>query len=464
MGSRLIAVRPRTILDARSDTLITHRAKAEAHDITAKVRLTAAAVASGIESSAVGAGASPVSLSSGRCLMTGPLAGLRVLDLTRHLAGPYCAMLLGDLGAEVIKVERPGAGDETRQWGPPFVARESAYYLCANRNKKSLTLNLKSHRGVAIARELARLSDVLIENFGAGGADTLGLGYEVLNGLNPRLVYCSISGFGQTGPDKHLGGYDLLIQARGGLMSITGERDRDPIKVGVAIADVLTGLFAANAIQAALLEREHSDQGQYLDIALLDSQIAALANIGSNYLCSGAVPQRWGNAHPSIVPYQAFRAADGHFVIAIGNDGQWERFCAAAAVPEWSRDPRFATNPQRVAHRDELVRLLGNLLKKKTVAEWVQLCEGANVPAGPVNTLDKVFADPQALARDMLIEMPHPTAETVRLAGTPLKLSRTPAVMRRAPPLLGEHTDEILAEALELGDDEIAELRREGVI
>jgi len=394
--------------------------------------------------------------------MTGALDGIRVLDLSRHLAGPYCAMMLGDLGAEVLKVERPGVGDETRQWGPPFVGGESAYYLCCNRNKKGLTLDLKRERGAALARELARRSDVLIENFRVGGLDELGLGYEGLRAINPRLVHCSISGFGHTGPDRDLGGYDFMIQGRGGLMSITGERD--PLKVGVAVVDVATALFACNAVLAALFARERTGVGQRLDLALLDSAIALLANVGSNYLCSGQVPERWGNAHASIVPYQAFRASDGHLLLAVGNDGQWRRFCAAVGVSPWAEDPRFATNPSRVAHRETLVPLLEELLLRRTVADWLRLCADADVPAGPVNTLDKVFSDPQALARGMLVEMPHPAAGAVRLAGTPLHLSATPAQMRLPPPLLGEHTDEILTRLLGLGARDVAALRQDGVV
>ena len=394
--------------------------------------------------------------------MTGALDGIRVLDLSRHLAGPYCAMMLGDLGAEVLKVERPGVGDETRQWGPPFVGGESAYYLCCNRNKKGLTLDLKHGRGAALARELARRSDVLIENFRVGGLDELGLGYEGLRAINPRLVHCSISGFGHTGPDRDLGGYDFMIQGRGGLMSITGERD--PLKVGVAVVDVATALFACNAVLAALFARQRTGVGQRLDLALLDSAIALLANVGSNYLCSGQVPERWGNAHASIVPYQAFQASDGHLLLAVGNDGQWRRFCAAAGVSPWAEDPRFATNPSRVAHRETLVPLLEELLLRRTVADWLRLCADADVPAGPVNTLDKVFSDPQALARGMLVEMPHPAAGAVRLAGTPLHLSATPAQMRLPPPLLGEHTDEILTRLLGLGARDVAALRQDGVV
>jgi formyl-CoA transferase len=342
------------------------------------------------------------------------------------------------------------------------VGGESAYYLCCNRNKKGLTLNLKHERGSALARELARRSDALIENFRVGGAEELGLGYEDLRAINPRLVYCSISGFGHTGPDRRLGGYDFMIQGRGGLMSITGERD--PLKVGVAVVDVATALFACNAVLAALFARQRTGVGQRLDLALLDSVIALLANVGSNYLCSGEIPERWGNAHASIVPYQAFHASDGHLILAVGNDGQWQRFCAAAGVPAWAGDPRFATNPSRVAHRETLVPLLKELFRRRTVADWLRLCAEADVPAGPVNTLDSVFSDPQALARGMLVEMPHPAAGAVRLAGTPLHLSATPAQMRLPPPLLGEHTDEILTRLLGLDEGAVAELRRDGVI
>lgn len=396
--------------------------------------------------------------------MDGALDGVRVLDLSRHLAGPYCAMMLGDLGAKVIKIERPNVGDETRHWGPPFRGGESAYYLCCNRNKKSLTLNLKHKRGISIAQELARRSDVVIENFRVGGLDELELGYADLKKINPRLIYCSISGFGHTGPDRNLPGYDFMIQGRGGFMSITGERDGTPMKVGVAIVDVATALFACNAILAALFARERIGVGQHIDMALLDSQIAILANVGSNYLCSGEVPGRWGNTHANIVPYQAFQAADDYLILAIGNDGQWERFCAAADVSVWSADERFATNQLRVANREVLVPMLEDLLCQKTVAEWLQLCAAADVPAGPVNTIDKVFADSQVLTRGMVVEMPHPTAETVQLVGTPLNLSATPAQMRLPPPLLGEHTDEILANELALEDSAIAELHQSGVV
>ena len=396
--------------------------------------------------------------------MAGALDGVRVLELSRHLAGPYCAMMLGDLGAEVIKVERPDVGDETRQWGPPFAGGESAYYLCCNRNKKSITLNLNDSRGTDIVRELARKSDVLIENFRIGGADQLGLGYAELKEINPRLIYCSISGFGHTGPNRELGGYDSLIQGRGGFMSITGERDGTPMKVGVAIVDAAAALFAGNAILAALFARERKGEGQHLDISLFDTQIALLANVGSSYLCSGNAPVRWGNAHASIVPYQAFQAADDFLILAVGNDGQWRRFCEAAGVSALAADARFATNPQRVLHRDVLIPKLETLIQKRTAAEWLQLCADADVPAGPVNTLDKVFADPQALARGMLVEMPHKTAGSVRLAGTPFNLSMTPAEMRLPPPFLGEHTVEILRHVIGVDDDAISALYRDKVV
>ena len=396
--------------------------------------------------------------------MAGALAGISVLDLSRHLAGPYCGMMLGDLGADVVKVERPDVGDETRQWGPPFVGGESAYYLCCNRNKRSLTLNLKHERGVDIVRQLVQQSDVLIENFRIGGLDELGFGYETLKSINPRLIYCSISGFGHTGPDRNLPGYDFLIQGRGGFMSITGERDGTPMKVGVAIVDVATALFASNAILAALFARERTGLGQHIDMALFDSQLALLANVGSNYLCSGEVPERWGNAHASIVPYQAFQTADDYLVLAIGNDGQWRRFCTVAGVSAWADDERFATNVQRVAHREVLIPMLAGLLRQKSAADWIQLCADADVPAGPVNTMHKVFIDPQACARGMLVRMPHPTAGDVRLVGSPLNLSTTPAQMRLPPPLLGEHTDGILATELGLDGAAIASLRSDGVV
>jgi len=396
--------------------------------------------------------------------MAQPLEGIRILDLSRVLAGPYCTMLLGDLGAEVIKVERPGMGDDSRAWGPPFAAGESAYYLCANRNKKSITVNLKSAAGQEIIRRLAALSDVLVENFKVGELAELGLGYEQLKALNPGLVYCSITGYGQTGPDRELPGYDFIIQGRGGVMSITGELDGEPMKVGVAIVDITAGLFAANAIQAALLARVRSGHGQAVDISLLDAQVAWLANVASNYLVSGQRPGRFGNGHPTIVPYQSFRGRDGFFCLAVGNDGQWQRLCRALGRPELAADPYFATNPARVRHRNELITVLQEIFLTQDVAFWLREVAAAGIPCGPVQTIDQVFADPQVLARDMLWTIPHPSAGEVRLTGSPLKLSEASVTCRTHPPLLGEHTDEILTSMLNYSGAEVARLRAEGVV
>ncbi len=396
--------------------------------------------------------------------MSSPLAGIRVLDLSRVLAGPYCTMLLGDLGAEVIKVERPGAGDDTRAWGPPFAGGESAYYLCANRNKKSITVNLKSAAGQEIIRHLAQVSDVLVENFKVGELVELGLGYSHLKTLNPGLVYCSITGYGQTGPDSDLPGYDFIIQGRGGVMSITGEPTGEPMKVGVAVVDITTGLFAANAIQAALLARVRTGQGQAIDISLLDTQVAWLANVASNYLVSGQRPGRFGNGHPTIVPYQSFRARDGFFCLAVGNDGQWQKLCRMLGHQELATDLRFATNPARVQHRNELVAVLQEIFLTQDIAFWLCELAAAGIPCGPVQAIDQVFADPQVLARDMVWTVPHPTAGEVRLTGSPLKLSETPVAYYTHPPLLGEHTDEVLTSLLDYSAEEVAQLRAEGII
>jgi formyl-CoA transferase len=396
--------------------------------------------------------------------ISSPLTGIRILDLSRVLAGPYCTMLLGDLGAEVIKVERPGTGDDTRAWGPPFAAGESAYYLCANRNKKSITVNLKSATGQEIIRRLARLSDVLVENFKVGELTELGLGYDQLRTLNPGLVYCSITGYGQTGPDSDLPGYDFIIQGRGGVMSITGEPDGEPMKVGVAVVDITAGLFAANAIQAALLARVRTGCGQAIDIALLDAQVAWLANVASNYLVSGQRPGRFGNGHPTIVPYQSFRARDGFFCLAVGNDRQWQKLCRMLARPELVTDPRFATNPARVQHRNELIAVLQEIFLTQDIAFWLREIAAAGIPCGPVQAIDQVFADPQVLARGMLWTVPHPAAGEVRLVGSPLKLSETLVTCRTHPPLLGEHTDEVLTSLLGYSLEEAARLRAEGII
>ncbi len=387
-----------------------------------------------------------------------------MLDLSRVLAGPYCTMMLGDLGADVIKVERPGLGDDTRQWGPPFAAGESAYYLCCNRNKQSLTLNLKSAAGSEIAARLAERCDVLVENFLPGTLDGWGLSYETLSQKNPRLVYCSITGFGQTGPRRDEPGYDIMIQALAGVMSITGEASGPPMKVGVAISDITSGIFACNAILAALYARERTGKGDRIDIALFDSTIAWLANVGSNYLVSGVVPQRQGTAHPNIVPYQAFEAADMSLIIAVGNDGQFVKFCAVLGRTDLAADARFKTNALRVENRETLVPEVAAEVGKRTAGEWLHTLEQAGIPCGPVNTVDRVFADPQTAAREMLIEVPHPTIGPLKLAGTPLKMASLNQPPRRPPPLLGEHTDEVLANVLKLTVGEIEQLRKSGVV
>ncbi len=393
-----------------------------------------------------------------------PLSDVRVLDLTRVLAGPYCTMMLADMGAEVIKVEAPGGGDESRQWGPPWAGGESAYYLCVNRNKKSVTLNLKDEEARQLLLKLVERSDVLVENFKVGTMDRLGLGYETLNRINPRLVYCSITGFGPEGPYKDRPGYDFIVQAMGGIMSVTGEPDGPPMKVGVAVVDITTGMFAAYAIVSALRYRDRTGLGQRIDISLLESQVAWLANVASNYLVSGEVPRRYGNAHPNIVPYQTFPTADGWIAVAVGNDRQFGRLCAVLGRPELAEDPRFATNPARVVNREELVAILEELFAGRSTDYWHRALLEVEVPVGPINTVDKVLNDPQVLARNMVQEIPHPTAGTVRLVGPPYKLSATPASIKRHPPLLGEHTEEILGGELGLDARKLAELRARGAI
>ena len=393
-----------------------------------------------------------------------PLADLLVLDLSRVLAGPYCTMMLGDLGAEIIKIEAPGIGDGSRLWGPPWAGEESAYFLSINRNKKSLTLNLKAEKGREIVRELAKKSDVLVENFRVGTMERWGLDYESLRKINPGLIYCSISGYGQYGPYKDRPGYDFIIQAQGGIMSITGPVEGPPMKVAVAIVDVTAGLNAVAAILAALHERERSGEGQYIDIALLDSQVAWLVNVASNYLVSGEMPKRYGNAHPNIVPYEPFEARDGWIALGVGTDRHWRRFCALAACEELADDPRFATNPKRVENREILIPLLREVFKEKDAQEWLNLLLEAGIPSAPINNIKEVFEDPQVRARDMVVEVPHPTAGRVRLAGSPLKLSRTPVRIELPPPLLGQHTEEILSEYLSYTPNDLAHLRDEGVI
>jgi len=403
----------------------------------------------------------------------GALSHIKVLDLSRVLAGPWASQLLGDLGAEVIKIEKPGAngkgGDDTRGWGPPWLAdgagratTDAAYFLCTNRNKRSLTVDITLPAGQQIVRELAAQADVVLENFKVGGLKAYGLDYASLAALNPKLVYCSITGFGQDGPYAARAGYDFLIQGMGGLMSVTGraegEEGAGPQKVGVALTDILTGLYAGNAILAALLHREKSGQGQHIDLALLDVQVACLANQAMNYLVSGSAPRRMGNSHPNIVPYQDFPTADGDMILAIGNDGQFARFCDIAGHAEWSADPRFASNAARVRHRAELIPLLRRTTVMKTTADWIALLENAAVPCGPINDLAGVFADPQVRHRGLQIEMPHPAGGTAPQVGNPIRFSITPIDYRRAPPLLGQDTEAILRE-LGRSDDEIAALR-----
>ncbi len=395
------------------------------------------------------------------------LSHVRVLDLSRVLAGPWATQTLADLGAEVIKVERPGTGDEARGWGPPWLAGdgegESAYFACANRGKRSVTIDLARPEGQAIVRRLAARADVLFENHKAGALARRGLGYEDLAAVNPRLVYCSISGFGESGPYRDKPGYDFLVQAMGGLMSVTGEPDGPPVKVGVALTDVLTGMYAATAVLAALAERERSGRGQHVELALLDVQVAALANQAESFLVTGRAPRRLGNAHPSIVPYQAFRTSDGHLVVAVGNDAQFARLADAVGRPALATDARFATNAARVDHRDALVALLADALAARPTEAWVRALDAADVPAGPINDLAQVFADPQVRHRGLRVELARPDGDPVPVVASPIRLSRTPVGLAR-PPRLGEHTREVLVDVLGMDDAEVEALRRAGVI
>lgn len=407
--------------------------------------------------------------------MSGALSHIRVLDLSRVLAGPWAGQILADLGAEVLKVERPGCGDDTRHWGPPFLrdargenTTEAAYYLSANRNKKSLTVDFTRAEGQRLIRELALQSDILLENFKVGGLAAYGLDYASLKALNPRLIYCSITGFGQDGPYAQRAGYDFMIQGLGGLMSLTGrgegEEGAGPVKVGVALTDILTGLYASTAVLGALAHREQSGIGQHIDMALLDVQVACLANQAMNYLTTGVAPRRLGNAHPNIVPYQDFPTADGDFILTVGNDGQFRKFCEVAGHAEWAADPRFASNSARVAHRDVLIPLIRQATVFRSTAEWIAALEPAGVPCGPINDLAQVFADPQVIARGLKVELPHPLAGTVPGVASPLRLSATPVEYRNAPPLLGEHTDAVLGELLGLDAAALAGLRERQVI
>ncbi|NNJ12519.1 CoA transferase [Chloroflexales bacterium ZM16-3] len=397
--------------------------------------------------------------------MPGALDDILILDLSRVLAGPYGTMVLGDFGARVIKVEQPGQGDETRSWGPPFAADgQSAYFLCANRNKESLTLNLRHPEGRQVVRELAARADVLIENFKVGTMAALGLGYESLRELNPGLIYCAITGYGQDGPYARRPGYDTVIQAQGGLMSITGPANGEPFKVGVAVVDITAGLYAATSILAALHHRTHSGEGQMIDIALFDVQLSWLANVASAFLVSGRPPTRQGNAHATIVPYQPFAAADGYVMVAVGNDGQFARLCTALGQPAWAADPRFATNPARVANRTELLPMIAAIMAGRPVDAWVDDLLAADVPCAPVNDIPTALADPQATARGMVQEIPAEGGPPVRMVGPAPKLSATPAAIRSAPPHHGQHTEAVLGELLGYDDEKIARLHDEGAI
>ncbi len=403
----------------------------------------------------------------------GPLRGLRVLDLSRILAGPTLSQNLGDLGADVLKIERPGAGDDTRKWGPPYLDNReggqsgwSAYYLCANRNKRSVAVDISRPEGQRLIHALAQKADVLIENFKVGGLEKYGLDYDAISQSNRGLIYCSITGFGQTGPLRQKPGYDAMIQAMGGIMSITGPADGEPMKVGVGIADVMCGMYAGMAVLAALHHRERTGEGQYIDMSLFDSQVAWLINEGLNYLTSGEVPQRRGTAHPNIVPYQVFPTADGYFMLAVGNDGQFARFCALAGMEDAARDERFATNPARVKNREALVRLIRAQTLGQTTAFWIDELGKVNVPCGPINDIGQVLESEQAQLRGMRIRMEDSRAAGggAELIGNPMKLSKTPVSYRRFPPRLGEHTRQVLANDLGLNDEQIQGLVENGII
>jgi crotonobetainyl-CoA:carnitine CoA-transferase CaiB-like acyl-CoA transferase len=402
--------------------------------------------------------------------MSGPLAGITVVDFSRVLAGPYATMLLGDMGARVIKIEQPGRGDDTRRWGPPFTANgESAYFLCANRNKESVTLDLKHPEGRNIALQMIQRADIVVENFKVGGMASLGLAYEDVRESNPGLIYCSITGYGQTGPYRDRAGYDAVIEAEGGIMSITGPGDGEagegtPYKVGVAIVDITAGLNAVAAILAALHYRTLTGIGQAIDIALFDTQISWLANVASGYLVSGKPPKRYGNAHPSIVPYQTLQAADGWLMVAVGNDMQFQKLCTILGHPEWASDERFATNQARVLHRAELIPLLQAELSRESVAVWSAKLGAAGIPAGPVNDIPTALADPQTQAREMVQMVEHPETGTIPLVGPVAKMSVTPAAIHKPPPLLGEHTQSVLCEWLGYSEQEIQQFATAGVI
>ena len=394
-----------------------------------------------------------------------PLEGIRVLDLSRILTGPFCSMILADLGAEVIKVEMPGRGDDTRVWGPPFIKGESAYFLCLNRNKKSITLNLKNEKGREILYKLVQKCDVFLENFKPGVTKRLGVDYETICKINPRIIYCSITGFGQSGPYRDYPAYDIVIQGMGGLMGITGEPDRPPVRIGVAITDIGAGMYAAIAILSALIAREKTRKGQWIDVSLLDSTVSWMTYMAANYFATGIVPKRMGSAHPNIVPYQCFKARDGKYLtVAVGNDRIWKNFCEALGLENLVENPKFATNPKRVENRDKLIPILEKAFLSKTRDEWIEILLKKGVPCGPVYTMDEVFRDPQVLHRKMLVEIEHPKVGKIKQIGIPMKFSETPGEIKVPPPLLGQHTEEILKNLLGYSEEEINQLRSEEVI
>ncbi|MCK6585676.1 MAG: CoA transferase [Anaerolineales bacterium] len=400
-----------------------------------------------------------------------PLNGIRILDITRALAGPYCTMMLGDLGADVIKVERPGVGDETRGWGPPFVGKpygnypgESAYFIAANRNKRSITVNIQSREGQELIRKLAGVSDVLVENYRTGDLDKLGLGYAEMHALNPRLIYCSVSGYGRTGPYADRPGYDAVLQAEGGMMSITGPVEGPQSRVGIPIIDITSGMFACTAILAALRSRDLTGEGQLVDISLFDSHLALLTNVASNFLVGGKPPKRLGNAHPNLVPYDSFQARDGWFVLGVANEKQWGVLCGVLDRPEWKTDPRFETNRRRVENRSILAEELNKIFSQQNADHWLEQLLKAGLPCGRINTVPEVFDLPHARAREMILESEHASAGTLKLPGFPYKFSATPAEIQKPPPMLGQHTEEILKSLLNFSAEDVASLRDKGAI
>jgi len=395
--------------------------------------------------------------------MARALDGIKIIDFSKALAGPYCTMLLADMGAEVIKVEMPGSGDDSRGWGPPFIEGEAAYFLSVNRNKKSITLNLKDDKAKEIALKIIAKADIVLESNRPGVMTKLGLDYETVKKINPGIIYCSISGFGQTGPYSKRPGFDQVIQGYGGIMGLTGEKGGGPLKVGIAVTDIATGMFAATGILTALFHRERTGQGQHVDASMLDGQVSWLTYQAGRYLASGDVPQRIGSAHPLIVPYQDFEAIDGFINIAAGNDNLWKKFCKATDLAQIADDPKFATNPKRVENRDEVVAIVSKKIKTKTMQEWLDILNEAGVPCGPIYTVDQIFKDPQVLAREMLVEIDHPKCGKIQVTGSPIKLSETPAEIKTHPPMLGEHNSSILQE-FGFSEEDITKLKEDKVI